>query len=172
MACDETGFGVWQDKVLKNQLGSTITWNYIKDMKTVGVINENKKDGIIEIGVPVGVVAALIPSTNPTSTVMYKCLISIKSGNSIVISPHPGAKNCITETAKLIQKAARDAGAPDGTVNYISLTTMEATNALLKHRDVGVILATGGEAMVGRLTARAIRHWRRPATARRFRAFR
>lgn len=148
MACDETGFGVWQDKVLKNQLGSTITWNYIKDMKTVGVINENKKDGIIEIGVPVGVVAALIPSTNPTSTVMYKCLISIKSGNSIVISPHPGAKNCITETAKLIQKAARDAGAPDGTVNYISLTTMEATNALLKHRDVGVILATGGEAMV------------------------
>ncbi len=148
MANDETGFGIWQDKILKNQLGSTITWDYIKDMKTVGVIKENKADGIMEIAVPMGVVAALIPSTNPTSTTMYKSIISIKAGNSIVISPHPGAKNCIIETAKIIQKAAKEAGAPDGTVNYISLTTMDATNALLKHRDIGVILATGGEAMV------------------------
>ncbi len=148
MAWEETGFGVWQDKVLKNQLGSTMTWNYIKDMKTVGIISENKADGILEIGVPMGVVAALIPSTNPTSTTMYKAIISIKAGNSIVISPHPGAKNCIIETAKIIQKAASEAGAPEGTVNFISLTTMDATNALLKHRDVGIILATGGEAMV------------------------
>ena len=148
MANEETGFGIWQDKILKNQLGSTMTWNYIKDMKTVGIISENKADGILEIGVPMGVVAALIPSTNPTSTVMYKSIISIKAGNSIVISPHPGAKNCIIETAKIIQQAAEEAGAPEGTVNYISLTTMEATNTLLKHRDVGVILATGGEAMV------------------------
>ena len=148
MAVEETGFGVWQDKVLKNRLGSTITWNSIKDMKTVGVINEDKAKRITEVGVPMGVVAALIPSTNPTSTVMYKVLISIKAGNAIVISPHPGAKNCIIETAKIIQKAAQKAGAPEGTVGYISLTTMEATNALLKSRDIGVILATGGEAMV------------------------
>ncbi|MCR5485413.1 MAG: acetaldehyde dehydrogenase (acetylating) [Clostridiales bacterium] len=148
MAVEETGFGVWEDKILKNQLGSTITWDYIKDMKTVGVICENKADRIIEIGVPMGVVAALIPSTNPTSTVMYKTLISIKAGNSIVISPHPNAKKCILETVNIIKAAAEKAGAPAGTIGCIELTTMDATNALLKHRDIGVILATGGEAMV------------------------
>ena len=148
MANQETGFGKWEDKVLKNQLGSIILWESIKDMKTIGLLCEDRKNGILEYGVPVGVVAALIPSTNPTSTTLYKSIISIKAGNGIVISPHPGAKNCIIETAKIIQDAARSAGAPDGLVGYISLTTMEATNALLKHRDVGLILATGGEAMV------------------------
>ncbi|MCL2508373.1 MAG: acetaldehyde dehydrogenase (acetylating) [Oscillospiraceae bacterium] len=148
MAVEETGFGIIGDKILKNRLGSTLTWNYIKDMKSVGVIRENEADGITEIGVPMGVIAALIPSTNPTSTTMYKSIIAIKSGNAIVFSPHPGAKNCIIETAKIIQKAARSAGAPEGTVGYISLTTADATNALLNHRGVGLILATGGEAMV------------------------
>ena len=148
MANQETGFGKWEDKVLKNQLGSIILWESIKDMKTIGLLCEDRKNGILEYGVPVGVVAALIPSTNPTSTTLYKSIISIKAGNGIVISPHPGAKNSIIETAKIIQDAARSAGAPDGLVGYISLTTMEATNALLKHRDIGLILATGGEAMV------------------------
>ncbi len=148
MAVEETGFGVWQDKVLKNQLGSTITWESVKNMTAVGVIREDRERGLMEIGVPVGVVAALIPSTNPTSTAMYKSIISIKAGNSIVISPHPNAKKCILETVKIIEKAARDAGAPDGTVGCIHLTTMEATNELLKNRDTSVILATGGEAMV------------------------
>ncbi len=92
MAVEETGFGVWQDKVLKNLLGSTITYESIKDMKTVGVIHEDGAKGIMEVGVPMGVIAALIPSTNPTSTVMYKTLISLKAGNAIIISPHPGAK--------------------------------------------------------------------------------
>lgn len=148
MAVDETGFGVWEDKVLKNLLGSTITYEYCKNMKTVGVIKEDEGDGIIEIAVPMGIVAALIPSTNPTSTAMYKSIISIKAGNSIVISPHPNAKKSILETVKIIQNAAKRAGAPDNLVQSISLTTMEATNALLKSRDIGVILATGGEPMV------------------------
>lgn len=148
MAVEETGFGVWQDKVLKNLLGSTITYESIKDMKTIGVIREDGAKGIMEVGVPMGVIAALIPSTNPTSTVMYKTLISLKAGNAIVISPHPGAKNCILETVNVIQEAARRAGAPEGLIGVIRLTTMEATDALLRDRNIGVILATGGEAMV------------------------
>ena len=90
MAVQETGFGKWEDKVLKNKLGSAITWESVKNMKTVGVLRENEETKVTEIGVPMGVVAALIPSTNPTSTVMYKSIISIKAGNAIVISPHPG----------------------------------------------------------------------------------
>ena len=148
MAVEETGFGVWQDKVLKNLLGSTITYESIKDMKTVGVIREDGAKGIMEVGVPMGVIAALIPSTNPTSTVMYKTLIALKAGNAIVISPHPGAKNCILETVNVIQEAARKAGAPEGLVGVIRLTTIEATDALLQDKNIGVILATGGEAMV------------------------
>ena len=93
MAVEETGFGVWEDKVLKNLLGSTITYDSCKNMKTVGIINEDCDKGIIEVGVPMGIVAALIPSTNPTSTTMYKSIISIKAGNAIVVSPHPNAKN-------------------------------------------------------------------------------
>ncbi len=148
MAVEETGFGVWQDKVIKNLLGSTITYETCKDMKTVGIIREDNSKGIMEVAVPMGVVAALIPSTNPTSTTMYKTIISIKAGNAIVLSPHPNAKNCILETVRIIKEAAKRAGAPDGIIQCISLTTMEATDALLKNRSVGVILATGGEAMV------------------------
>ena len=148
MAVEETGFGVWQDKVLKNLLGSTITWESIREMTAVGILREDQRLGLMEVGVPMGVVAALIPSTNPTSTAMYKTLISLKAGNAIVISPHPGAKNCIIETVKIITEAAKRAGAPDGAVGCITITTMEATNALLTSRDIGVILATGGEAMV------------------------
>ncbi len=148
LAVEETGFGRWEDKALKNKLGSKITWESIKEMKTVGLLREDEKTGIWEIGVPMGVVAALIPSTNPTSTTMYKSIISIKAGNAIVISPHPGARNCIMETYRIIREAAEQAGAPKGTVNCISLTTMQATEALMKHKDVGIILATGGEAMV------------------------
>lgn len=147
-ACSETGFGRWQDKVLKNLLGSTMTYEYIKDMKTVGVIREDKGNMITDIGVPVGVVVGLIPSTNPTSTTMYKSLISLKAGNAIIISPHPNAKNCIIDTVNIIQEAAKRAGAPDNIVQCVELPTIEATNVLMKHKDTGVILATGGEAMV------------------------
>lgn len=148
MAVEETGYGVWEDKVLKNLLGSRITYESVKDMKTNGVIRENGENGIMEIGVPVGVIAALIPSTNPTSTVMYKALIALKAGNGIIFSPHPGAKQCILETVNIVKAAAENAGAPKGLIGAINLPTMEATDALLKSREIALILATGGEAMV------------------------
>ncbi len=150
MAVEETGFGIWQDKVLKNILGSTMTYEYIRDMKTVGILKENHSDRnhLIEIGVPVGIIAALIPSTNPTSTVMYKSLISLKAGNAVIISPHPGAKNCIIETWKIIDNALRKAGAPEGLVQCITTPTTQATDALIRNPAIGLILATGGEAMV------------------------
>lgn len=148
MAVEETGFGVWQDKVLKNLLGSTMTYESIKDMRTIGILREDAEKKIWEVAVPVGVVAALIPSTNPTSTTMYKTLIALKAGNAIVLSPHPNAKNCILETFRVISQAAAAAGAPAGLVQCISVPSMEGTDALLKSRDIGMILATGGEAMV------------------------
>ena len=148
MAVEETGYGVWEDKVLKNLLGSRITYESVKDMKTNGVIRENGENGIMEIGVPVGVIAALIPSTNPTSTVMYKALIALKAGNGIIFSPHPGAKQCILETVKIVKAAAESAGAPKGLIGAVDLPSMEATDALLKSREIALILATGGEAMV------------------------
>ncbi len=148
LAAEETGFGIWQDKVLKNKLGSTMTYENIKTLRCVGILREDAEQGLWEIGVPVGVVAALIPSTNPTSTVMYKSLICLKSGNAIIISPHPNAKKCILETYQVVAKAAKAAGAPDGIVQCITTPTGEGTTALLKHPDIGMILATGGEAMV------------------------
>ena len=148
MAVEETGFGVWQDKVLKNILGSTSTYNSVKDMKTIGILNEDTSKKVWEIAVPMGVIAAVLPSTNPTSTAMYKSIISVKAGNAVILSPHPGAKNCTLETYKIINQAATAAGAPAGLIQCITLPTMEGTQALLKHRDIGMILATGGEAMV------------------------
>lgn len=148
MAVEETGFGIWQDKVVKNLLGSKITYEYIKDMKTIGVINEDRENKILEIAVPMGIVAAIIPSTNPTSTVMYKSLISLKAGNAIIVSPHPGAKKCTTAAVRVVQEAAAKAGAPAGLIGVIETTTMQATNELMSNKDTGIILATGGSAMV------------------------
>lgn len=148
MAVEETGFGVWQDKTVKNLLGSRVVYDFIKDMKTVGIIREDREKGVMEIGVPMGVVAALIPSTNPTSTVMYKALISVKAGNAVVISPHPNARKCILETTRVIRQALLKAGAPEDLVQCIETPTMQAVDALMKHRDIGIILATGGQEMV------------------------
>lgn len=148
MAVEETGFGNWQDKVLKNILGSKMLYDNIKELKTIGILRDDSVSGVMEVAVSMGVVAALIPSTNPTSTAMYKSIISVKAGNAIVISPHPSARKCILETVRIISEAAKRAGAPDGLISCISLPTIESTNALLKHRDIGIILATGGEAMV------------------------
>jgi acetaldehyde dehydrogenase (acetylating) len=114
MAVEETGFGVWQDKVLKNLLGSSMTWDSVKDMKTVGILSKDEPRGIMEVAVPMGIVAALIPSTNPTSTAMYKAIIAVKAGNAIVFSPHPNAKNCIIQTVRIMAEAAEKAGAPEG----------------------------------------------------------
>ena len=148
MACRETGYGKWQDKVLKNLLGSAMTWEYCKDIKTAGILREDHEKKILEVGVPMGIVAALIPSTNPTSTVMYKAIISVKAGNTIIFSPHPGAKDCILETVRIVAAAAEREGAPKGTVNALTILTPQATDTLMKSPDIGVILATGGSAMV------------------------
>lgn len=148
MANEETGFGIWQDKVIKNIFGSMGVYDEIKNQKTIGILKEDKENKIIEVGVPVGVVAGIIPSTNPTSTVMYKAIISIKAGNSIVFSPHPGAKNCILETVKIISEAAQAAGCPKGAISTITIPTLQATNELMKSDNTNLILATGGYAMV------------------------
>lgn len=148
MAHKETGFGRWEDKVLKNLLGSKLVYDYIKDMKTIGILSEDHEKKIVEAAVPVGIVVALIPSTNPTSTTMYKTLISLKAGNAIVISPHPNALDCILETVKVIRDAARRSGAPDNIVQVVTTPTLQATQELMRHKDTGIILATGGEAMV------------------------
>ena len=148
MANEETGFGRWEDKVIKNRLAAEGVYESIKDMKTVGIINECSEKEIIEIGVPMGIIAALIPSTNPTSTVIYKVMISLKAGNAVVISPHPNAKECIIRTAEILIEAAERMGAPKGLIGVIKTPTLQATNELMKHKDTSLILATGGEAMV------------------------
>ncbi|MBP3039889.1 acetaldehyde dehydrogenase (acetylating) [Bacillaceae bacterium Marseille-Q3522] len=148
LAHEETGFGKWQDKVIKNQFAGKVVYDSIKDLKTVGIIRDDKEKRVIEVAVPVGIVAGLVPSTNPTSTTIYKTLISLKAGNAIIFSPHPSAKNCILETIQVLQEAAVSAGAPEGIIGCISTPTLQATNELMKHNDVALILATGGEAMV------------------------
>ena len=148
MAEEETGFGKWQDKIVKNTFASKGVYEYIKDLKTVGIINEDKDKKLVEVAVPVGVIAGLIPSTNPTSTAIYKAMIAVKAGNSIVFSPHPMAKKCILETVKIISEAAVAAGAPEGAIACMSIPTMQGTDQLMKHSDVSLILATGGTPMV------------------------
>lgn len=148
MAHEETGYGKWEDKTVKNQVASQFLYNAIKDMRTVGIINEKPEEGIIEIGTPVGVVAGLVPSTNPTSTAIYKSLICLKSGNGLILSPHPAALKSILETVNRINEVLNGLGLPSGLIGAISMPTMEATDALMKHKDVSCVLATGGSAMV------------------------
>jgi len=148
MAVEETGFGKAADKKLKNEFATKRVWESIKDLKTVGVINDDKEKRIIEIGEPMGVVAALIPSTNPTSTMMFKSIIALKGRNSIVASPHPKSVNCTLEAARIITQAAESAGAPKGLINCMSLPTNEGTSELMKHKLTAIILATGSSAMV------------------------
>ena len=117
-------------------------------MKTVGVLRELPEEKIVEIGVPVGVVAAILPTTNPTSTAIYKTLISLKAGNAIVISPHPRAHKCTCDTAAILYQAAVEAGAPEDIIQCVDNATIEGTNALMRHERTGVILSTGGAGIV------------------------
>ena len=146
MAQEETGFGRPEDKAVKNRFASRTVYEAIRGIKTVGILHEDTEKKILEIGVPVGVVAALIPSTNPTSTVIYKAQIALKAGNAIVFSPHPGAKASITEAARVVREAAESAGCPAGAIGCMELLTMESTAELMKKADL--ILATGSSAMV------------------------
>src|SRR6185503_6398130 len=148
LAVDETGYGVVADKVQKNLFSSQQVYEFIRPMKTVGVVNRIEDRKVVEIAEPFGVVAAIVPSTNPTSTAIYKILIAIKARCAIVISPHPSAVRCITRVAEVMDEAARRAGAPAGAINWMNTVTLEGTQELMKHRDVAVILATGGMGLV------------------------
>ena len=146
MAVEETGFGRWQDKQQKNLLASEKIWHHIKDLKTIGVINEDKKKRIVEIATPAGVIGALVPSTNPTSTTIYKAMISLKAGNAVVFSPHPSAIGCITATVELIQSVLEHFKMPRELISVMCYPSLEGTAELMKISDL--ILATGGPAMV------------------------
>jgi acetaldehyde dehydrogenase (acetylating) len=148
LAVQETGYGNAADKYAKNMLAADILPRRMRGMRTVGVLRENAEEGIVEIGEPVGVVAAVLPTTNPTSTAIYKTLIALKSGNAIVLSPHPRARGCSCETAAILATAAQQAGAPEGLVACIGTSTVEATNELMRHRRTAVILSTGGSGIV------------------------
>lgn len=146
MAVEETGFGVPADKEIKNRFAAEDVWNYFKSLRTVGVVSESKD--VVEIASPRGVVAGIIPSTNPTSTAIFKCLISIKSRNAIVLSPHPSAARCINETVKVVREAAVKEGLPADAIGCMTSATIEGTEALMKHKQTAVILATGGIGLV------------------------
>jgi acetaldehyde dehydrogenase (acetylating) len=148
LAVEETGYGVVADKVQKNLFSSQKVHAFIRPMRTVGVIARHQDRRVIEIAEPFGVVAAVVPSTNPTSTAIYKILISLKARCSIVMSPHPAAVKCISRVAEVMDEAARSAGAPTGAINWMTNITLEGTEELMKHRDVAVILATGGMGLV------------------------
>ncbi len=146
MAVEETGYGVAQDKQEKNRFAAEDVWNYFRGLRTVGVVSESKD--VVEIASPRGVVAGIIPSTNPTSTAIFKVLIALKSRNTIVLSPHPSAAKCINETVKVMRDAAVKEGLPADAIACMTTATIEGTEALMKHKQTAVILATGGIGLV------------------------
>ncbi len=146
MAVEETGMGIVEDKVIKNHYAAEYIYNAYKDTKTCGVIEEDTAFGIKKIADPIGVIAAVIPTTNPTSTAIFKTLIALKTRNGIIISPHPRAKNSTIAAAKLVLEAAVEAGAPEGIIGWIDVPSLEMTNTIMKEADI--ILATGGPGMV------------------------
>jgi acetaldehyde dehydrogenase (acetylating) len=148
LANEETGYGVAAHKKLKNEFGSRIVWESIRDLKTVGVIRHDPDRRVYEIGWPMGVIAALVPSTNPTSTAFCKTLIAVKSRNAIIFSPHPAAKRCIYEAVQTMAQAAENAGAPKGLINCLQQVSLVGTQELMSHRYTALILATGGTPMV------------------------
>lgn len=148
LAVEETTYGIVSDKVEKNRFASRDVHAAIKPLKTVGIISEDSTNRIMEVAVPVGVVAAIIPCTNPTSTAIYKALIALKSRNAIVMSPHPSAVRCICETARIMAQAAEAAGAPNHSITCLTHPTMEATQELMRHKHTALILATGGAGLV------------------------
>ncbi len=146
MAVEDTGFGVVADKIVKNRFASRTVHTSIKDIRSIGIIREDAEKRIVEAAVPVGIVAGLVPSTNPTSTTIFKALIAVKAGNAVVFSPHPAAVRCISETVSVLTRAACSAGAPEGLIAAMTLPTLPGTNELMRLSDL--ILATGGTAMV------------------------
>ncbi|MFD2179998.1 bifunctional acetaldehyde-CoA/alcohol dehydrogenase [Veronia pacifica] len=147
-AADESGMGIVEDKVIKNHFASEFIYNKYKDEKTCGVLEENNEFGTFTVAEPVGLICGIVPTTNPTSTAIFKSLISLKTRNGIIFSPHPRAKNSTNDAAKLVLDAAVAAGAPEGIIGWIDQPSVELSNALMKHDDINLILATGGPGMV------------------------
>lgn len=148
MAIEETGRGVYEDKAIKNMYASEYIWNNIKHDKTVGVINEDKQKGLIEVAEPVGVICGVTPTTNPTSTTIFKSLIALKTRNPIIFAFHPSAQKCSSEAARIVRDAAIRAGAPEDCIQWIEHPSIEATQTLMNHPGVATVLATGGAGMV------------------------
>ena len=148
LAVEETGIGRVHYKVLKNLFGSDGVWNSIKDEKTVGIVKRDERSGIVEVASPVGVIAGIVPTTNPTSTTLFKSLIALKGRNAIIISPHPRSRRCIGETVEVLRRALERVGAPADLVQCLPNPTIESTGALMKHPEVSMILATGGTGLV------------------------
>lgn len=148
MAVEETGRGIVEDKVIKNLYASEYLWYNYANAKTCGVIEEDKSGGVRKIAEPKGVIAGVVPTTNPTSTAIYKSLIALKTRNALIFSPHPSAAKCTVEAVNIVHKAAVAAGAPEGVLGAISTPTIELSQALMGHKDVDIILATGGPGMV------------------------
>ncbi|MBV6521363.1 MAG: Aldehyde-alcohol dehydrogenase [Gemmatimonadaceae bacterium] len=148
LAVDETRMGVYEHKIVKNRFASDVLLEYVLPIRTVGVLREDAARQVRELAVPMGVVGAIIPTTNPTSTAIYKAIIALKARNAIVMSPHPRATGCTVAAAEVLERAAQRAGAPPGLVNAMTLPSLEGTAALMRHRETAVILATGGSDMV------------------------
>ncbi len=148
MAVEETGYGKVQDKLVKNRFATRDVYEAYIGMKTVGVIQEDRQRRVVEIAEPVGVVAAIIPTTNPTSTALFKCLISVKARNAVVVSAHPRAVNCTCEAVRIAREAAERAGAPEGLIGCLTHVHLAGTNELMRARETSVILATGGPGLV------------------------
>ncbi len=148
LAVEETGIGRVHYKILKNLAGTELAWASIKDEKTVGIVRRDEAKGVLEVATPAGVVAGIVPTTNPTSTAMFKALIAVKGRNGMVVSPHPRAKRCIGESIEVLRRAIERAGGPPDLLQSLSNPTVESTGALMRHRDVALILATGGSGLV------------------------
>ncbi|MDU7538067.1 MAG: aldehyde dehydrogenase family protein, partial [Peptostreptococcaceae bacterium] len=148
MAVEETGRGVFEDKVTKNIFATEYVYHSIKYDKTVGIINENEDEGYMEVAEPLGVIAGVTPVTNPTSTTMFKSIISMKTRNPIIFGFHPSAQKCSSEAARIVRDAAIAAGAPENCIQWVEYPSIEATSALMNHPGVATILATGGPGMV------------------------
>lgn len=148
MACDETKYGVYEHKIIKNTFAGKNVYDYIKDMKTTGFINEDPVNKVYDYACPVGVIMGIIPTTNPTSTTIHNAMCAVKSGNAIIFSPHPRAVKCINAAAQVLMDAAARAGAPDGIISCLSKASMEGADALMHNDNVDVIVATGGPGLV------------------------
>ncbi|HEM3500479.1 TPA: acetaldehyde dehydrogenase (acetylating) [Streptococcus suis] len=148
LAVEETGFGKLEDKAFKNYAASTLLYDEIKEYQTTGILQFDEKNKIFKVAEPMGLILGITPSTNPTSTIIYKSMISIKARNAIVFAPHPSAKRCSVAAAELVRKAAVEAGAPESIVGCVMNPTLESTNELMHSKDIALIIATGGPGMV------------------------